>query len=356
MLKQETVILSKEAALAAAQQLGIEPNRLSKLLDISEASGKNSKGGQGLGDGQKEQVRWLAQPYSISFLSAALQDENLFFTTILAGEEDYAFYGDEGDNIRLKPATANEVSLLARDLIGAAGVQKTNTALSLSKDGLVSLTCLLDVLKRRELENLILHVVGSEPIEMSDLEDELAIARENRDIRWLTPFFLDVFDMKSPFDLKRGLSELSNMGIVKLQKNAVEVQEEMSGWLGMLSGRKSLLGISSIFYHNAALQLLSAAFLRVGDYLYCIEGGEKTTWVSIDEKQLKETVMTLIAPGENPGGLNAKEEQVMSAEPAVAVEATEPAAKPSPKFCKYCGTPLAPGGKFCRSCGKPVGK
>ncbi|MZQ76078.1 MAG: hypothetical protein GT589_08025 [Peptoclostridium sp.] len=360
MLKQETVTIPKEAALAAAQQLGIEPNRLSSLLDISKASGKKSVGGKDLMEGRQELLRRLAQPYNISFLSSILQDESFFFTTILTGENDYAFYGAEGNDIRLKTVTSDEISLLVRDIIGAAGVCKTNTALSLSRNGLLSLACLLDVIRRRKLENLILHVVGSEPIEIRDLENELAIAQENRDMRWLTPFFLNAFNMKSPFDLKKGLGELADMGIAKLQKNAITLQDEKSGWLDMLGGKKSILGINSMFYHQDSLQLLSTAFLRVGDYLYCIEGGESVAWASIDENQLKEAVLTLIAPGDNPGSAAVK------AEPAVADlsetvnigngAGDETAAKPAPKFCKYCGTALTPGGKFCRSCGKPVGK
>lgn len=360
MLKQETVTISKEAALGAAQQLGIEPNRLSSLLDIFKASGKKSVGGKDLVEGRQELLRRLAQPYNISFLSSVLQDETFFFTTILTGKDDYAFYGAEGDDIRLKPAESDEISLLVRDIIGAAGVHKTNTVLSLSRNGLLSLACLLDVIRRRKLENLILHVVGSEPIEIRDLENELAIAQENRDMRWLTPFFLNAFNMKSPFDFKKGLGELSDMGIAKLQKNAITLHDEKSGWLDMLGGKKSILGINSMFYHQDSLQLLSAAFLRAGEYLYYIEGGEQVTWASIDENQLEEAILTLIAPGDNPGSTAAKPEPAV-AELAETVntsddEGSEPAAKPSPKFCKYCGTPLTPGGKFCRSCGKPVGK
>lgn len=360
MLKQETVTISKEAALATAWQLGIEPNRLSELLDIPKASGKKPAGAQGLMDGQQELLRSLAQPYNISFLSSILQDESFFFTTILTGENDYAFYGADGEDIRLKPAESDEISLLVQDIIGAAGVHKTNTALSLSRNGLLSLACLLDVIRRRKLENLILHVVGSEPIEIRDLEDELAIAQESRDMRWMTPFFMETFNMKTPFDLKKGLGELSDMGIAKLQKNAITLHDEKSGWLDMLGGKKSILGINSIFYHQNALQLLSAAFIRVGEYLYYIEGGEQVTWASIDENQLQEAILTLIAPGDNPGNSAAKAGPA-AAELSETVNISngageETAAKPAPKFCKYCGTALTPGGKFCRNCGKPIVK
>lgn len=358
MLKQDTVILSKEAAIGALKQLGIESNRLSELLDISKASGKKPSGAQGLIDGQQELLRRLAQPYNISFLSSVLQDESFFFTTILTGKDDYAFYGAEGDDIRLKPAESDEISLLVRDIIGAAGVHKTNTALSLSRNGLLSLACLLDVIRRRKLENLILHVVGSEPIEIRDLENELAIARENRDMRWMTPFFMESFNMKGPFDFQKGLRELSDMGVVKLQKNAITVQDEKSGWLDVLGEKKSILGINSMFYHQDALQLLSVTFLRAGEYLYYIEGGEQVTWASIDENQLKEAVLTLIAPGDNPGSITVGAKPTVAAEAAKAdkTQALAPSAESAPKFCKHCGTALTPGGKFCRNCGKPIGK
>ena len=371
MSGSQAVTIKRQDIQSILHQHRIRPNKLSNFLGLDEKSAGNvqSPGHSGFSQEELRDEKWgelitqLAQPHNLSFITAVNSYDDVFFTSLVAGEGHYLYYGGEEESITLKTAHPQEAATLLGDYIGVADILKTGTSLTMSRDGLLALACLIDRFNRQRLENLVLHVVMDEPVTPQSLEEELAIALENRDLRWAAPFVLEIFDGETTPDIARGLGELASIGITTRVKKQVTLTEQGQALAATLAGPRGMLGVKALYYHQGSLVVDSLMFLRASGYLYAIQNGNFATWISIDQPQFQEMMATILAPGEAPElpeevmatPVPIKEKVTPEAKDPVTREDAGEKKKPRPKFCRFCGTPLKARGKFCHSCGKEIG-
>lgn len=371
MSGSQAVTINRQDIQSILHQHRIRPNKLANFLGLDEKITENvqSPGHSGLSQEEHRDEKWgklitqLMQPHNLSFITAVNPYDDVFFTSLVAGEADYLYYGGKEEGITLKTAHPQEAATLLGDYIGVADILKTGTSLTMSRDGLLALACLVDRFNRQKLENLVLHVVMDEPVTPQSLEEELAIAMETRDLRWAVPFVLETFVGEATPDIAKGLGELASIGITTKAKKQVILTARGQALAGTLVGPRGMLAVKALYYHQGSLVLDSLMFLRVSGYLYAIQDGNSITWTSIDQSQFQEMIATILAPGEAPElpeevmatPVAIKEEVAREAkDPVIRVDTGEKK-KPRPKFCRFCGTPLKARGKFCHSCGKEIG-
>lgn len=377
MSGSQAMTFSKQDLQTIIKQNQISPNKLATLLALDEkAAGQDQPSDNSnlsLDELVKENnavlLEQLVQPYNLSFITAVNNNDDFFFTSLVAGETSYLYYGEEAGSLTLKETNPEEAATLLGDFIGVADIVKTGTHLTMSMDGLLAFGCLLDRLKRQRLENLVLHVVEEESLTPQSMEEEFAIALETKDLRWTLPFLLEAFDVETTLDLAKGLKELASLGITTKAKKQVEVTPLGVEVAALFQEPRGMLGVKSLYYHKQSLILDPLVFFRVSGYLYAVQGGESVTWASVGQAQYQEMMSTVLAPGEAPTLINhetapaapqpIKEEAVAEGilvdEEPVLSDDTGQKKKPRPKFCRFCGTPLKARGKFCHSCGKEIG-
>jgi hypothetical protein len=361
MSGSQAMTFSKQDLMTVVQKNQINPNKLATLLALDEKAASQDQppdeanlSPESLMEKSRLQLlKQLVQPYNLGFVTAVSSGDDFFFTTLVAGETGYLYYGEEEGTITLKETNPEEAAILLGNFIGVGDIVKTKTSLTMTMDGLLTLACLLDRLKRQRLENLVLHVVEEEPVTLQSLEEEWAIASETRDLRWTLPFLLEALEREEGLDLSKGLGELASMGITTKAKKQVTLTPQCSGLMELFQGPKGMLVVKSLYYHNGSLILDPLVFFRVSGHLYAIQGGNSVTWTSIDQGQYQQMMATILAPGETPA-IDEKTRTGTNAALGTPVEA-EQKKKPRPKFCRFCGTTLKARGKFCHSCGKEIG-
>lgn len=231
MSGSQAVTINRQDIQSILHQHRIRPNKLANFLRLDEKIAENvqSPGHSGLSQEESRDEKWgklitqLAQPHNLSFITAVNPYDDVFFTSLVAGEADYLYYGGEEESITLKTTDPQEAATLLGDYIGVADILKTGTSLTMSKDGLLALVCLIDRLSRQRLENLVMHVVVDEPVTSQSLEEELAIAMETGDLRWVAPFVLETFNGETTSDIAKGLRELVSIGITTRAKKTCDI-------------------------------------------------------------------------------------------------------------------------------------
>lgn len=357
-MEANKIVIKKKTVFEIIKQRENKRNVLSNFLDIfSEESS--------LYDGSNEEIEevnpemlpsYLLEPYNISFMTIITPQEDMVFMTLLSDEKNNGLYRyeEEFGVLTLKTMEAQESIALISALMGTRNSMKSQTNLTFTPIGMLTLAILVDYVRRENLENLILHLTGESEITISKIQEIFALSMESKDIRWFAPFVLEVFNplemvAEEKKDIKIGLQELANMGLIKLLKNIVHITEQGYEFLELLIQPSGWIGIKSLYYHDHQLQLLSSLFIRAAKSLYYImprDVGEQYNWISIDHEGFEEIFGMNIAPGEMPPLNNSSSSTntpILKAIPENEV-----------KFCIYCGKELTENAKFCRNCGKLV--
>ncbi len=310
---------------------GVEPNKLSAFLKFSKGKATPQTGEIPT----KEVIMPMLKPLNIGYVNALLNDDTFFFTTLLTDFDSFLYYAEDENFVSIKQTDITEITDLMCGIVWDDALVASSSKVSFTEDAFWTFICLVDLLRRRKLESLVLHLIDRSPIVKKDLEDAFELAQSSKDLRWLTPFAIDTFVFEGKPDFEKGIKVLSSMGFVEVSGTEISILSERLEWSVSVSESSSYLGIKSLFYGDKSLKVMGTLFLRVGAYLYVIEGTDRFSWVGISKQQFMTAIETLLAPGESNDLPLQKEEKTV-------------------KFCSYCGTALKVKSNFCKNCGKSV--
>lgn len=365
-MEENKIVIQKNHIFKMINQSGLMINRLARFLDVfAEPSMDTPMQHDQIEDVDLQTLpSYLLEPYNISFLSVVTSKDDMVFTTVLSDENHYGFYSylKESELLTLKTMMPQEIINLSKDLIGTGNAIASGTKLFFTPLGLLTLVTLVDLVRRDRLENLILHLVGESKITVSKMEEIFELSINSGDIRWLTPFVLEILNplemmATQKIDMAQGLRELETMGLLWLEEDVLQLTDQGREFLDLLVEPSGWMGIKSLYYYDQELQLLPTLFISIHHHLYYImpiDGGLQYSWVSIDLDTFEETLEMTIAPGEIPYEKPIEIPiEILSDEP-VEIAIVAPGPDNIMKFCIYCGTALKKDSRFCVQCGKPV--
>ncbi len=326
-------------------------NQYNKIAKIINKNYENEKYIEINQEEMDENVKNLMLlPSNICFLASVTQDDMMLFSTLLSTNDSLGyFYNDiENSSTTIKLTSPDEVSKYFHDLLGISEVVVTGISLTMSVHGLLALTSVVDSLKRKNIEQLMFHMVDSFELTIPDIEENFDLSYKSEDLRWYLPFIAEAFgpfeglspDTKS--NINKGLNELQTMGLLNLDNYKIEFTDEGFSLLSILLQKRNLLMLRSLFFEQETLRQMPIAFLNFDNVLYYImplDEQEGFVLKSLDKHMFSELVEMVIAPGDMPSMVE-KEEIVLP--------------NPNTKFCKYCGAKINASANFCNSCGKSL--
>jgi hypothetical protein len=362
-------------------------NDLAKYIHKQYESGDRVVDGVGVPVGHEmlteEEHALLLMPRNLSFVAAVMRNEQMFFSTVITGEKSWAFYqcDEQMSETTLKVMTPDSIVLFLKELFGVSALVATDTSMTLSPVGLLTLMTLADVIKRKKLESLVLQLVSDEPLDAKALEDVFKLTFESGDLRWYLPFVMEAFGpfgalesvvSQQKIDFKKGLKELETLGLIAVDKIHLNLTDSGASLVTKMLEPRGLLSFRSLFFDQGNLQHLPVAFCMLGEQIYLImpvDGGSHYCFKSIDEAKFDELVEMVIGPGDAPQMVEVvkskKETAKVRASSVSEAPTSTPTSNPTPaptpsktqtKFCKYCGTQLSAEANFCKACGKSVAK
>ena len=258
-MEENKVVIKKKEVLRIIEQSGNAINSLARFLDIfAEDSTESSIQDEKIADIDLQSLpSYLIAPYNISFMTIVTPKDDMVFTTVLSDRDKYGFYSylKESELLTLKTVEPQEIIDLSSDLIGTRNALESETKLFFTPTGILALSTLVDLVRRESLEKLVLHLVGESEITISKIQEILEMSMDSCDIRWLTPFILDIFDPleiipKEKMDIKEGIKELGDMGLLKLQEDIVQLTDRGRDFLDLLIEPSGRIGVKSLYYYS----------------------------------------------------------------------------------------------------------
>lgn len=336
MSKQTSIRIPKDVLVQVGKDLGMEVNRLASYFGLEE--GKNRV---------KIDPHWMdilpvmLQPLNFSGVKFLFEDDSLLFTNVLRDEKDAAYIGSEADDFIVLPMSPDDIIDELASYLG--DVEETpRVKQELSFDALIALLAIVDTLRRIQLRNALDPNQTMFDLDLETIGDEFMLAVNAKDLRWLAPFLHDLRFEPKKIDFHKALNELSKVGIILYKDKQIEIDEKGVVLFEELSKRKTMLGMRSMFYHEGALNYLSLAFIRTDNYIWYLDGAEKSSVMNLSPLELKGFIATMLAPGEIPPVIEAKHiDEVVEVQEEVS----------GPRFCRNCGEKLREGAKFCKNCG-----
>ena len=270
--------------------------------------------------------------YSTLFWGATPSDEIVWLTR--AGKEKY---------YQLQTVTAEEVSRLLTDLVGAASLSDDNSNQSLPAAALLGLLGASEVMKQRYHQSMLNHQTIELSFNSEQVQSIMAEASQI-DARWLLCFW----EKTLPIDMA---------GLVA-QVNDVLPQLVQAGWIQPAA--------------TGNFQFTEAGWLLVEEMLN--EKAKLAITIATTDGEdtlIQETILLVRGPqglwifslNGDQGGVG----RIGNSGWAALIEAlfspplvSEVKANPSSnsgmqlRFCTQCGASIVPGGQFCSSCGKAL--
>lgn len=381
---QKFIRIPRANALSAGRRLGLAPNRLALLAlpDGDATPGSVPPGWEPL-------LPTLAQPLAIGDITLLQGDDFLLQSRWAMGGESGLLYGEEEGLLSLRPITPWELADLILAPLDVEEADAEPMQIALSPAGLLALLAWADCVRRWQMELLLLHAAGQIEITKALLKAQLQDAREQKDIRWLAPFLLTLYDAELPVKLPEALAELERQGFLTLRGENIEPTEAGARLLAQLNRRCAVAGVRCVFYQEGEAILMNAVLLRTQRHLWYIELGADALLGGISPALARETLEGLFSPGEEPppAPAVAQSEAIPAQEERAAVSVATPppagswtcacgsenkgafcpacgSAKPAPPVasavsentapaCMRCGSLRKGGAKFCSNCGNP---
>lgn len=338
MSNNETIRIPKQRIVQAGNSLGIKPNRIAMYFGMDE-----SKVNLQPDDDWKSIIPVLLKPLNFSGVKALFEDDSLLFTNILRNENDAVFCGAEEGDLVVLPMEPDAIMELFASYLGE--VEPTpRVRQELSLDALIAMLAIVDSVRRAKLKNVLDSSETTFDLDLVSVSEEFKVVVEAKDIRWLAPFMHDLRWEAKEIDFNSALNELSKLGVIQYKNKKIEIDDRGFVLFDELLNRKTMLGIRSVFYHEGVLNYLSLAFIRTPNYLWYLDGTEKSCVMTLNYEELKGMIATMIAPGEGPKEVSQVRE--------IVEDRTEVL---GPRFCRKCGEKLSEGAKFCKSCGAKMG-
>ncbi len=328
MFKDITRTFSYTALDAAAEKAGLVQNKLSvSLIKNGKNSGKASEDDSI----EKSDILFLYQPDAMTLLTFSSRQGEIVETLVLAKEKNYAIATLSDEMVSIKSVGSDELLDFFRAAMQIKERMDQHKIVEMNLNEWIAWSCMMDTIKRIDLESRVLHAPLAFEITEEQLKEEFEIASAYVDRRWLLPFMLDTFSQDLEINVKKGIKGLVTKKYFSVEKDGnLTLTDEGSNLLTALSDWQIVLAGKSLFQHQGKLALLDVAFIRTKESLWYIDPLEEGVLKTIEEKQALDAFLTLTATGE----------------PADLQETV--------KFCKYCGTEVSPVGRFCKNCGKPI--
>ena len=339
MSNNETIRIPKQRIIQAGNALGIKPNRIAMYFGLAE-----SKGNAQPDEAWKDILPVLLKPLNFSGVKVLFEDDSLLFTNILRNENNAVFCGVEEGDLMVLPMEPDAIMELLASYLGE--VEPTpRVRQELSLDALIAMLAIVDCVRRAKLKNILNPSETIFDLDLVSVSEEFKLSAVDKDVRWLAPFMDDLRWEAKDIDFNNALSELAKLGVIQYKNKKIEIDDRGLVLFDELLNRKTTLGIRSVFYHEGVLNYLSLAFIRTPNYLWYLDGTEKSCVMTLNFEELMGMIATMIAPGEVP-----KEQSVSP------VDKDEVRTDISgPRFCRKCGEKLSEGAKFCKSCGAKMG-
>ncbi|MBV1708694.1 MAG: zinc ribbon domain-containing protein [Erysipelothrix sp.] len=334
-----SIRIPKQEIVQAGNALGIKPNRIAMYFGLHEGKGNVQPD-----EAWKSILPVILQPLNFSGVKALFEDDSLLFTNILSNDNDAVFCGVEEGDLLVLPMESDAIMELLASYLGE--VEPTpRVRQELSLDALIAMLAIVDCVRRVKLKNVLDPSETSFDLDLVSISEGFKIAVASKDLRWLAPFMDDLRWEAKEADFNNALNELSKLGIVQYKNKKIEIDERGRVLFDEFLNRKTVLGIRSVFYHEGALNYLSLALVRTQNYLWYLDGTEKSCVMTMNYEELKGMIATMIAPGEVPEEINVT--PVNKVEDRTEIS--------GPRFCRKCGEKLSEGAKFCKSCGAKMG-
>ena len=337
MSRQNAVHIPKDVLVQVGKDLGMEVNRLASYFGLEEATKKVE-----IDPTWMDVLPVILQPLNFAGVKVLFEDDSLLYTNVLSDEKDAAYVGNEAEDL---VAVLMSPDVIMHELAAYLGeVEETpRVKQELSLEALVALLAIGDTVKRIKLRNILDPNLTVFDLDLQTVSDEFMLTVNANDLRWMGPFMQDLRYEAKKIDFNKALNELSKLGIIQYKDKQIEIDDKGAILFEELLSRKTMLGIRSVFYHEGVLNYLSLAFIRTQNYIWYLDGAEKSSIMNLSSLELEGFIATMLAPGEVPQALEMKhvEEEVVE----VKKEAS------GPRFCRNCGEKLSPGAKFCKSCG-----
>ncbi|HSL86301.1 MAG TPA: hypothetical protein VK861_05165, partial [Bacteroidales bacterium] len=294
MSNNETIRIPKQRIVQAGNSLGIKPNRIAMYFGLDE-----SKVNLQPDDDWKSIIPVLLKPLNFSGVKALFEDDSLLFTNILRNENDAVFCGAEEGDLVVLPMEPDAIMELFASYLGE--VEPTpRVRQELSLDALIAMLAIVDSVRRAKLKNVLDSSETTFDLDLVSVSEEFKVVVEAKDIRWLAPFMHDLRWEAKEIDFNSALNELSKLGVIQYKNKKIEIDDRGFVLFDELLNRKTMLGIRSVFYHEGVLNYLSLAFIRTPNYLWYLDGTEKSCVMTLNYEELKGMIATMIAPGEGP--------------------------------------------------------
>ncbi|MHC1734919.1 MAG: zinc-ribbon domain-containing protein [Erysipelotrichaceae bacterium] len=338
MSENQTIRIPKESIIQAGNELGIKPNRLAVYFGLEEGKGK-----------VKPEETWrsvlpvVLRPRNFSGVKVLFQDDNLLFTNILRNENEAVFFGIENEDVMVLPMESDEILVLLSSYLGE--IEPTpRIKQELSLDALIAMLAIVDSVRHAKLMNVLDPSKTEFDLDLASLSKEFKDSVVAKDIRWLAPFMHDLRWEAKEINFDVALRELAKLGIVQYKNEKIGIDDRGIVLFDELLNRKTMLGIRSVFYHEEKLNYSSMAFIRSENYIWQLDGSEKSCMMTLNNEELQGMIAVMLSPGENP-----PEERRVSMEKGKDREDSS-----NPLFCRNCGEKLSIGARFCKRCGTKV--
>lgn len=338
MSNQESIRIPKDVIVQVGNDLGMEVNRLASYFGLEEGTSKIR-----IDKSWMEILPVLLQPLNFSGVKVLFADDSLLFTNVLRDEKDAAFVGSDSEDLVVVPMSPDAVMHQLASYLGEVE-QTPRVKQELSLDATIALLAIVDTIRRIKLKNILDPNQTTFDLDLDSVKDEFTQARDAKDVRWLAPFMSDLRWVANEVDFNKSLNELANLGVIQYKNKKIEIDDKAVVLFDELLNRKTMLGIRSVFYHEGALNYLALAFIRTENYIWYLNGTEKSCVMNLNYEELKGLIAMMLAPGEIPP-------QAIQ-DPVRKPEKKEEVIKP--RFCRNCGEKFNEGAKFCKSCGAKI--